>query len=115
MLENTVENGERPEDLVIYGALAKAARDWPSYDRLVAALRTLEEGRTLVVQSGKPVGVFATSPAAPLVLMATSNLVGRWATAFGCSSATGSWVPRAVRGSASSTTAPSSRPVTRHS
>jgi urocanate hydratase len=81
MLENTVENGERPEDLVIYGALARAARDWPSYDRIVTALRTLEEGRTLVVQSGKPVGVFPTSPAAPLVLMATSNLVGRWATA----------------------------------
>jgi urocanate hydratase len=81
MLENTVENGERPEELVIYGALARAARDWPSYDRIVAALRALEAGQTLVVQSGKPVGVFQTSPAAPLVLMATSNLVGRWATA----------------------------------
>ena len=80
MLENTVENGERPEDLVIYGALAKAARDWPSYDRIVAALRGLEEGHTLVVQSGKPIGVFRTGPTAPLVLMATSNLVGRWAT-----------------------------------
>jgi urocanate hydratase len=81
MLENTVENGERPADLVIYGALAKAARDWASYDRIVAALRALEEGQTLVVQSGKPVGVFRTAPGAPLVLMATSNLVGRWATA----------------------------------
>jgi urocanate hydratase len=81
MLENTVENAERPDQLVVYGALAKAARDWPSFDRIVAALRALEEGRTLVVQSGKPVGVFRTAPAAPLVLMATSNLVGRWATA----------------------------------
>jgi urocanate hydratase len=81
MLENTVENGERPEDLVIYGALAQAARDWPSYDRIAAALSALEEGETLVVQSGKPIGVFSTHRAAPLVVMATSNLVGRWATA----------------------------------
>jgi urocanate hydratase len=80
MLENTVENGERPEELIVYGALAKAARDWPSFDRIVAALTALEEGETLIVQSGKPIGIFRTHHRAPLVLMATSNLVGRWAT-----------------------------------
>ena len=80
MLENTVENGERPEELIVYGALAKAARDWRSFDRIVGALTTLEEGETLVVQSGKPIGIFRTHPRAPLVVMATSNLVGRWAT-----------------------------------
>jgi urocanate hydratase len=80
MLENVLENGERPEDLVVYGAFAKAARDWPSYERIVAALQTLADDETLVVQSGKPIGVFRTQGTSPLVVMATSNLVGRWAT-----------------------------------
>ena len=80
MLENNLENGERPEDLVVYASFAKAARDWPSYHPIVAALRTLEEDQTLVVQSGKPIGIFKTHDRAPLVLMATGNLVGRWAT-----------------------------------
>lgn len=80
MFENVLEAGERPEDLVVYGAFAKAARDWPSYERIVAALKMLADGETLVVQSGKPIGVFRTHGTAPLVVMATSNLVGRWAT-----------------------------------
>jgi len=80
MLENNLENAERPEDLVVYASFAKAARDWPSYHAIVAALRSLEEGQTLVIQSGKPIGVFATHERAPLVLMATGNVVGRWAT-----------------------------------
>ncbi|GAC1430157.1 MAG: urocanate hydratase [Chloroflexota bacterium] len=80
MLENTLENGERPEDLVVYASFARAARDWDSYDKIVAALHLLEEDQTLVVQSGKPIGIFQTHDRAPLVLMATGNLVGRWAT-----------------------------------
>ena len=80
MLENNLENGERPEDLVVYASFAKAARDWASYHAIVAALRELREDQTLVVQSGKPIGVFQTHDRAPLVLMATGNLVGRWAT-----------------------------------
>jgi urocanate hydratase len=80
MLENVLENAERADELVVYGAFAKAARNWPSYERIVAALTTLAEDDTLVVQSGKPIGVFHTQGSAPLVVMATSNLVGRWAT-----------------------------------
>lgn len=81
MLENALENGERPEDLVVYGAFAKAARDWQSYERIVSALKALNEDETLVVQSGKPIGVFKTQASGPLVVMATSNLVGKWAYA----------------------------------
>ena len=80
MLENVLEIGERPEDLVVYAARGKAARDWASYSRIVAALRSLGEDETLVVQSGKPIGVFPTPPDAPLVLMACGNVVGRYAT-----------------------------------
>jgi urocanate hydratase len=80
MLENTLENAERPEDLVVYAGFAKAARDWRSYHAIVAALLDLEVDQTLVIQSGKPIGVFKTHGRAPLVLMATGNLVGRWAT-----------------------------------
>src|ERR1700730_3304145 len=71
MLENVLEVGERPEDLVVYASLAKAGRAWPSVDGLVAALQTLVDGETLVVQSGKPIGVFPTHPLAPIVVMAT--------------------------------------------
>src|SRR2546426_9157132 len=60
MLENNLENAERPEDLVVYAGFAKAARDWDAYHAIVAALRTLDEDQTLVVQSGKPIGVFHT-------------------------------------------------------
>jgi urocanate hydratase len=79
MLENVLEVGERPEDLVVYTAGARAARSWDAFDRIVQALTVLEQGETLVIQSGKPVGIFNTYPDAPLVVMANANLVGRWA------------------------------------
>ena len=81
LLENVLEIGERPEDLVVYAARGKAARDWDSYEKIVAALRSLREEETLIVQSGKPVGVFDSPPEAPLVLMACGNVVGHYATA----------------------------------
>jgi urocanate hydratase len=71
---------ERPEELVVYGGIGRAARDWESYDRIVETLRRLEDDETLLVQSGKPVGVFRTHADAPRVLIANSNLVPRWAT-----------------------------------
>ncbi|KKW91712.1 urocanate hydratase [Sphingobium chungbukense] len=71
---------ERPEELVVYGGIGRAARDWESYDRIVETLRRLEEDQTLLVQSGKPVGVFRTHVDAPRVLIANSNLVPHWAT-----------------------------------
>jgi urocanate hydratase len=82
MLMNNLdpEVAERPEDLVVYGGIGKAARDWASFDRIVAELRALESDETLLVQSGKPVGVFRTHADAPRVLIANSNLVPRWAT-----------------------------------
>lgn len=81
LLENVLENGEKPEELVVYGALGKAARDWPSYQAIVEALKHLEEDQTLLIQSGKPIGILKTHADAPLVIMANSNLVGQWATA----------------------------------
>jgi urocanate hydratase len=80
MLENVLEVGERPEDLIVYASLAKAARDWHAFDDLVAALKTLRDDQTLVVQSGKPIGVFASHPLSPIVVMATSNVIGHYAT-----------------------------------
>jgi urocanate hydratase len=80
LLENNLELAERPRDLVVYAAHAKAARDWDSYERIVRALRTLSDEETLVVQSGKPVGVFPTGGRSPAVVMANGNLVGRFAT-----------------------------------
>ena len=82
MLMNNLdpEVAERPEDLVVYGGIGKAARDWPSFDRIVTELRNLEPDQTLLVQSGKPVGVFRTHADAPRVLIANSNLVPKWAT-----------------------------------
>jgi urocanate hydratase len=80
MLENVLEVGERPEDLIVYASLAKAARDWKQFDALVSALKVLRDDQTLVVQSGKPVGVFASHPLSPVVVMATSNIVGHYAT-----------------------------------
>ncbi|MBX5480695.1 MAG: urocanate hydratase [Myxococcaceae bacterium] len=81
MLMNNLdpEVAERPEDLVVYGGTGKAARDWQSFDRIVATLKVLENDETLLVQSGKPVGVMRTHPDAPRVLIANSNLVGHWA------------------------------------
>jgi urocanate hydratase len=80
LLENVLEVGERPQDLVVYAAIGKAARDWPSYERIVAALTRLGDDETLVIQSGKPIGVFKTHPLGPIVVLANCNLVGRWAT-----------------------------------
>ena len=71
---------ERPEELVVYGGIGRAARDWESFDRIVETLRRLEDDQTLLVQSGKPVGVFRTHADAPRVLIANSNLVPRWAS-----------------------------------
>jgi len=81
MLMNNLdpEVAERPDDLVVYGGTGKAARSWEAFDAIVAALRTLENDETLLIQSGKPVGVFRTHTTAPRVLIANSNLVGRWA------------------------------------
>lgn len=82
MLMNNLdpEVAERPQDLVVYGGSGKAARDWESFEAIVATLRRLGHDETLLVQSGKPVAVFRTHPDAPRVLIANSNLVPRWAT-----------------------------------
>src|SRR5512146_1059589 len=82
MLMNNLdpEVAERPDDLVVYGGTGRAARSWEAFDAIVAALRGLDHDETLLIQSGKPVGVFRTHPSAPRVLIANSNLVGRWAT-----------------------------------
>ena len=82
MLMNNLdpEVAENPEELIVYGGTGKAARNWEAFDAIVAALRELENHETLLVQSGKPVGVFRTHEHAPRVLIANSNLVGRWAT-----------------------------------
>ena len=82
MLMNNLdpEVAEAPQDLVVYGGSGKAARDWPSFDAIVRALEGLADDETLLVQSGKPVGVARTHPDAPRVLIANSNLVGKWAT-----------------------------------
>ncbi len=81
MLMNNLDPdvAERPEELVVYGGIGRAARDWQSFDRIVAALTKLEDDQTLLVQSGKPVGVFRTHADAPRVLIANSNLVPHWA------------------------------------
>ncbi len=82
MIQNNLDPdvAERPQDLVVYGGIGKAARDWPSYRAILATLRQLEPCETLLVQSGKPVAVFKTHSNAPRVLIANSNLVGKWAT-----------------------------------
>src|SRR6187551_28967 len=82
MLQNNLdpEVAERPEDLVVYGGIGKAARNWPSFDKILECLKDLEEDQTLMVQSGKPVGILRSHKDAPRVLIANSNLVGRWAT-----------------------------------
>src|ERR1700740_253820 len=82
MLMNNLdaEVAERPEELVVYGGIGRAARDWESFDRIVATLKQLNGDETLLVQPGKPVGVFKTHADAPRVLLANSNLVPHWAT-----------------------------------
>jgi urocanate hydratase len=81
MLMNNLDPqvAERPDDLVVYGGIGKAARNWESYDRILTALRRLEADQSLLIQSGKPVGVFRTHADAPRVLITNSNLVARWA------------------------------------
>jgi urocanate hydratase len=82
MLMNNLdpEVAERPDDLVVYGGTGRAARDWRSFDAMVRTLTTLADDETMLVQSGRPVGVMRTHPWAPRVLLANSNLVGDWAT-----------------------------------
>jgi urocanate hydratase len=82
MIQNNLdpEVAERPEDLVVYGGIGRAARDWACYDAILESLRKLEDDETLLIQSGKPVGIFPTHPDAPRVLLANSNLVPHWAT-----------------------------------
>jgi urocanate hydratase len=81
MIQNNLspDVAERPEDLVVYGGIGRAARNWECFDQILASLKELEADETLLVQSGKPVGVFKTHPDAPRVLLANSNLVPRWA------------------------------------
>jgi urocanate hydratase len=81
MIQNNLdpEVAERPEDLVVYGGIGKAARNWEAFDRILATLQRLEDDQTLLIQSGKPVGVFPSHPDAPRVLLANSNLVPAWA------------------------------------
>src|SRR5207247_7864874 len=80
MLMNNLdaEVAEKPEDLIVYGGKGKAARSWEAFEAIVRSLRALESDETLLVQSGKPVGVFRTHEEAPRVLIANSNLVGHW-------------------------------------
>ena len=82
MLMNNLDPdvAENPHELVVYGGIGRAARNWEDFDRIVASLKTLEDDETLLVQSGKPVGVFRTHADAPRVLIANSNLVPHWAT-----------------------------------
>src|SRR6201984_548052 len=82
MLMNNLdpEVAERPEQLIVYGGIGKAARNWECFDAIVATLRRLKNDETLLVQSGKPVGVFKTHEKAPRVLIANANLVPKWAT-----------------------------------
>ncbi|GBQ26434.1 urocanate hydratase [Gluconacetobacter sacchari DSM 12717] len=81
LLENVLSVGEDPANLVVYAALGKAARDWPSHDAIVHALTTMGDDETLIVQSGKPIGVVRTHERAPIVVMANCNIVGQWAKA----------------------------------
>src|SRR5436309_6161328 len=82
MLMNNLDHevAERPDDLIVYGGSGKAARDWPAFDAIVRALTSLEHDETLLVQSGKPVGIFPTHPGAPRVLIVNAMLVPAWAT-----------------------------------
>ena len=78
MLENNLENAELPDDLIIYGGTGKAARNWECYNKIVETLKNLENDETMLIQSGKPVGVFKTWENSPRVLMANSNIVPHW-------------------------------------
>src|SRR5207237_8836948 len=80
MLMNNLDPdvAERPDDLIVYGGTGKAARNWEAFDAIVRSLKSLAHDETLLVQSGKPVGIFKTHDGAPRVLIANSNLVGHW-------------------------------------
>ncbi len=82
MIQNNLDPGvaERPEDLIVYGGIGKAARNWECFDKILKALTTLENDETLLIQSGKPIGIIKTHEDAPRVLIANSNLVPKWAT-----------------------------------
>jgi urocanate hydratase len=80
LLENNLENAENPDALVVYMSVAKAARDWDAYEQIAGALGRLKEGQTLVMQSGKPIGIFRTGGGGPLVVMANGNLVPAWSS-----------------------------------
>src|ERR1700691_4727720 len=82
MIQNNLDPhvAEKPDELIVYGGLGKAARNWECFDRILKALQNLRDDETLLVQSGKPVGVFKTHRDAPRVLIANSNLVPKWAT-----------------------------------
>ncbi len=81
LLENVLAVGEDPANLVVYAALGKAARDWPSHDKIVETLKSMVDGETLIVQSGKPIGLIKTHDKAPVIIMANCNMVGQWAKA----------------------------------
>ncbi|MCB9073392.1 MAG: urocanate hydratase [Bdellovibrionaceae bacterium] len=82
MIQNNLDPNvaEKPEELIVYGGIGKAARNWESFDKILSALKTLENDETLLVQSGKPIGIIKTHQDAPRVLLANSNLVPKWAT-----------------------------------
>ncbi len=80
MLQNNLENAEKPEELIIYGGTGKAARNWECYDAIIRSLKALENDETLLIQSGKPVAVFKTTEQAPRVLIANAHLVPHWST-----------------------------------
>ncbi len=82
MIQNNLDPmvAERPEDLVVYGGIGKAARNWESFDKILTALKNLENNETLLIQSGKPIGILKTTEDAPRILLANSNLVPKWAT-----------------------------------
>jgi urocanate hydratase len=81
LLENVLCVGEDPDNLIVYAALGKAARNWAAHYAIVSTLKSMSEDETLVIQSGKPIGVLKTHVRAPLVIMANCNIVGHWATA----------------------------------
>ena len=123
MLCNNLDpaNGEKPDELVVYGGRGKAARNWDCFDAIVRTLVDLENDETMLVQSGKPVGVFRTHELAPRVLIANSNLVGKWADwdhffeldrkglmMYGQMTA-GSWIYMARKGSSRAPSRPSRR------
>ena len=81
LLENVLSVGEDPDNLIVYAALGKAARNWAAHEAIVKALTEMDEDQTLVIQSGKPIGLVKTHAKAPLVIMANCNIVGQWAKA----------------------------------